>query len=99
MAAKGDSGPLTPEGLRVCAEKCSTCVFRPGNLMQLQPGRVAGMVRESIENDSFIPCHKTLDGDKAVCRGFFDKHKDKSLGCRLGAIFGIIEVEADRDQG
>jgi hypothetical protein len=86
------NGPLTREGLRVCSEMCDTCIFRPGNLMELKPGRVRGMVAESIRNDSFIPCHKTLDGDRAVCRGFYDAYGDRTLGCRFGAVVGVIEV-------
>ena len=85
-------GPLTPEGLRVCREKCSSCIFHAGNRMELRPGRVAGMVAEALENDSFIPCHKTLDGQRAVCRGFWDGYRTETLGCRLGAVIGLIEV-------
>lgn len=45
-----------------------------------------------------IPCHKTLDGDKAVCRGFWNRHKRDSLGCRLGAIIGVIEVDPEENR-
>lgn len=89
------NGPLTPAGLRVCAGMCSTCIFRPGNLMDLQPGRVRGMVRDSLAADSFITCHKTLDGERAVCRGFYDRHKRNTLGLRLGAVMGVIETDPD----
>lgn len=89
------AGPLTPEGLRVCAEMCSTCVFRPGNLMELRPGRLRGMVTESLANDSFIPCHKTLEGDHAVCRGFYDRHAADTLGCRFALLIGVIDVHPD----
>jgi hypothetical protein len=88
-------GPLTPEGLRVCAEMCSTCIFRPGNRMELREGRVAGMVKEAIANDSFIPCHVTLDGQRAVCRGFWNGYRTMTLGCRLGMVMGLIEVSPD----
>lgn len=88
-------GPLTPEGLRVCSGMCETCVFRPGNLMTLQPGRLRGMVDESLQQDTFIPCHKTLDGERAVCRGFWDRHRNDTLGCRLGAVIGVIEIDPD----
>lgn len=88
-------GPLTPRGLRVCIRQCSTCVFRPGNLMHLQPGRLRGMIEESIANDSFIPCHKTLDGERAVCRGFYDRHARDTLGCRLGTVVGLIYTDPD----
>jgi hypothetical protein len=70
-------------GVRVLAEMCATCIFRPGNLMQLQPGRVRGMVaatRPSRDHRrqptaSHIPCHDTIyreDVRPAICRGFFD---------------------------
>jgi hypothetical protein len=63
----------------VCREMCSTCVFRPGNKMELRSGRVRQMVDEAKEHDSTIVCHKTLDGDSAACRGFFDRHKTPPL--------------------
>jgi len=93
-------GPLTPEGLYVCKDMCSTCVFRPGNLMDLNPGRLRGMVDESLANDACIPCHKTLDGMRAVCRGFWDRHQRNTLMCRLGNMaVGIIEIDPDeRDE-
>lgn len=61
--------------------------------MHLRPGCVASMVSESIANDSFIPCHKTLDGERAVCRGFWDSYHTMTLGCRLASVVGLIEVE------
>lgn len=88
-------GSLQRDGLHVCDRLCETCVFRPGNLMFLMPGRLRGMVRDALANDSFIPCHKTLDGQQAVCRGFYDRHARDTLGCRLGAIVGIVESNPD----
>lgn len=59
--------------VRVLTERCDTCIFRPGNLMQLQPGRVRDMVREIKKTDGCIPCHKTLDfKEQAICRGQFE---------------------------
>lgn len=76
--------------IHVASVKCATCIFRPGNLMHLAPGRVESMVEESIAGGGSIPCHKTLDGDNAVCRGFFDVHKHDvpalTLAERLGCI-------------
>ena len=91
-------GPLTPGGLRVCEEMCSTCVFRPGNLMMLRPGRLRGMIEESITNNACIPCHKTLDGERAVCRGFWDRYKTATLMCRLGLKMGVIEVNTKDEE-
>lgn len=94
------TGPLTSGGLRVCADLCSSCIFRPGNLMELRPGRVRGMIDEALACDGFIPCHKTLGGKEAVCRGFYDLHKTNTLTLRFGGIVGVIEVnpeERDHD--
>jgi hypothetical protein len=80
--------------VHVCAERCSTCIFRPGNLMHLKRGRVKKMVTEAVANDSCIPCHQHLrrygctTGD-AVCRGFYDRHKTMPL--QLAERLGLIE--------
>ena len=75
--------------VHVCSTKCSTCIFRPGNLIHLERGRVAGMVRDAQRNDSAIICHATL-GTKAnaVCRGFFDRYS--TLPLRLAQVIGNL---------
>lgn len=60
--------------VHVQREECSTCIFRPGNLMELRAGRVRSMVDDARAADAAIVCHKTLDGDRAICRGFFDRY-------------------------
>lgn len=73
----------------VCASKCDTCIFRPGNLMDLKRGRVAGMVREAKRNESAIICHATLGTRaNAVCRGFFDRHS--TLPLQLAQAIGNL---------
>lgn len=75
--------------VRVAREMCSTCVFRPGNLMSLAPGRLAGMIRDATRDESTIVCHSTLDLPlQAACRGFFDRHPTQPLQVaeRLGLI-------------
>jgi hypothetical protein len=78
--------------VHVLAEQCSSCVFRPGNLMRLVPGRLAGMVRDAVRDDSCIPCHETIYDDTirpAVCRGFFDRHATQPL--QVADRLGLIE--------
>jgi len=75
--------------VHLMSEKCPTCVFRPGNLMHLEPGRVAEMVKEAKAEESAIICHSTLDGDNAVCRGFFDRHSTATL--QLAERFGVLK--------
>lgn len=44
--------------MKVLREQCATCIFRPGNPMRLQKGRVQGMVQECLRRDSYISCHE-----------------------------------------
>lgn len=78
--------------VHVRREMCSSCIFRPGNLMQLRSGRVRGMVDEAKANESAIVCHQTLDADNAVCRGYFDRFS--TLPLRLALVMGrVCEVD------
>jgi hypothetical protein len=89
------SRPVYSDGrVHVMSEKCSTCIFRPGNLMNLNPGVVKTMVDESIAQGGGITCHKTLQGQaeqEATCRGFFDAHADKVPAFALAKDLGVIE--------
>jgi hypothetical protein len=67
-------------GVRVMAERCLTCIFHPGNLMDLRSGRVKGMLAEVRRTEGCIPCHETLDDDmQAVCFGQFSVLKTQPL--------------------
>lgn len=100
---------LGPNGPRVLKEKCSTCIFRPGNLMHLGKGRVKEMVEESLNGGGFITCHKTLpygehpDADPAVCRGFYDVHGPNSnllrVWSRLGPFDEVDEPKSESEEG
>lgn len=90
--------PVYSDGhVHVMSEKCDTCVFRPGNLMNLEPGRLKQMVEESVADGGGITCHKTIYGgaaQEATCRGFMDAHANKVPAFRLAAAMEII-VEVD----
>lgn len=88
--------------LQVRKAMCETCIFRPGNVMALRPGRVKGMVDECRETQSFIPCHETMvpvDPDNEddermtgpVCKGFYDAHGEVSQLVRIAGRLGAIE--------
>jgi hypothetical protein len=87
--------PVYSDGrVHVMADKCETCIFRPGNLMNLDPGRVKSMVDESVAEGAGITCHKTLYGQaeqEAVCRGFYDAHGDRVPALQIAACMGLIE--------
>ncbi len=82
-----------PGEIRLCSRMCDTCIFRPGNLMFLAPGRMAGMVKEARADEGHITCHKTLDTDApAICRGYADKaDHGRSMALRVGRIMGMIK--------
>jgi hypothetical protein len=78
--------------VHIKASQCDTCIFRPGNLMHLEPGRVDDMVAEAIAEDGQITCHSTLDQYKgAICRGFWVQHRDEVWTLRLAEELGYIK--------
>lgn len=83
--------------VQTMAERCDTCIFRPGNLMHLQEGRVQSMVRAAQAGEGHITCHKTLTWKlAAICRGYIeaDKHR-RSLALRVIAAGLAKEVKVD----
>lgn len=88
-------GPFRNGKVHVLDDKCSTCIFRPGNLMRLAPGRVKGMVEGALEAQSCIPCHSTLvTGSPAICRGFWDSYAGQVLPLMLAKAMEIVELVA-----
>ncbi|GGY13001.1 hypothetical protein GCM10010384_18260 [Streptomyces djakartensis] len=86
--------------VRICAGRCGTCIFRPGNLMRLEPGRVAEMIASAIAEEGHIVCHATL-GTRApaICAGFA-AHRNgsaRSLALRLARarVLRIVWVPVD----
>jgi hypothetical protein len=80
--------------VHVCAEMCATCVFRPGNLMKLKPGRLRRMVDQALKDDGQITCHSTIyeqAEQEAVCRGFYDRHADSVWPLRLARAMDRIQ--------
>lgn len=91
-------GPYRDGRVHVLNERCSTCVFRAGNLMHLQGGRLKDLVESNLGADSALTCHQTLPGwpyvaEPAVCRGFFDAYSNDSTPLRLAKIMGMIEYD------
>lgn len=66
--------------VHVCSDMCATCVFRPGNLMSLDPGKLRNLIADARSAESAIICHCTLGTEEnAVCRGFYDRYKTEPL--------------------
>lgn len=87
-------GPFRDGKLWVLDDKCPTCIFRPGNLMDLDPETRDEMVAQAVRRQSTINCHSTLDGPRSVCRGFYDVHRHEIFPLRLAAAMDLIEFEA-----
>jgi len=61
--------------VHVCARLCDSCILRKdeGSITpHLTPGRVEQMLRDATKRQSCIPCHATLDGPQAICRGYYE---------------------------
>lgn len=90
------------EKVHVMADKCSTCIFRPGNLMSLEQGRVAGMVQSCREKQGVITCHQTLyeqdERGNAVCKGFFDAYGKEILPLRMAMALEVIEYQEPKEK-
>jgi hypothetical protein len=81
---------------RVMAEMCPTCIFRPGNQMNLRPGALKALVDECLETDGYIVCHSTVpaspyDVPPSICRGFKDRYTTTPL-LVAQHVFGFQEV-------
>ncbi|MGI5214846.1 HAD domain-containing protein [Plantactinospora sp. CA-290183] len=85
---------------RLLSRQCDTCVFRPGNLMQLSGGRLRDLVNQTLRDESFIICHETLPYagpannavKPAICRGFADRYSTQALQV-IERLFGFVEVD------
>ncbi|MFI8932486.1 hypothetical protein ACIG3E_33080 [Streptomyces sp. NPDC053474] len=83
--------------VRVLSERCSTCIFRPGNPFRTtMPSRIRDMVADAVAEGGHVTCHSTLPGSApadvapAICRGFADTYGHRSLALRLGAAVGTL---------
>ncbi|MFI6249026.1 hypothetical protein [Streptomyces sp. NPDC051016] len=71
MSADADVADWRTAVVRQCADLCATCIYRPGNLAHLAPGRVKQLTQAAIAEETHIVCHDTLDAPAAaICAGF-----------------------------
>ncbi|MGH3783123.1 MAG: hypothetical protein ACRDRO_21495 [Pseudonocardiaceae bacterium] len=90
---------------QVMDEKCTTCVFRPGDLMRLGPGRLAEIVEANLRAGAALICHKTLpygshpELGQSVCRGFFDAYRDRCGAIQIMDRLGVEFVEVQDPPG
>lgn len=89
--------------VRQCATLCDTCIYRPGNLAHLAPGRVQEMTRAAIEGEGHVVCHATIGTPApAICAGF-TRHPigaARSLALRLvRAGVAVLQLVDHYDHG
>lgn len=97
--------PYRDGQVHVMSEKCGTCVFRPGNLMNLPPGKLKGMADHVQETGIPFSCHQTLAYSEpryrehyegmALCAGAVENYGEQSVIMRMAhAMDVIVEVGA-----
>jgi hypothetical protein len=88
---------------RMLSRQCATCIFRPGNHMQLREGRLRDLIAETRAAQSFIVCHSTLphfrypQAQPAICRGFADRYSTQALQV-IERMWGFVEVDPPGEQ-
>lgn len=83
--------PYRDGQVHVLSRQCATCVLRPGNLMRLQQGRLKNLIETNRRKDTALTCHDTLDGERAICRGYFDAYWQEVTPLRMAVAFHIIK--------
>lgn len=79
---------------RLFSARCSTCIFRPGNRMRLEDGRLADVVAQNRAAGAVLICHKTTYGQapdlgEVMCRGYFDAYGSEATTVQvMERLFG-----------
>ncbi|ROO62991.1 hypothetical protein EDC02_5000 [Micromonospora sp. Llam0] len=88
---------------RMLSRQCATCIFKPGNPMHLQEGRLRDLLAETLAAGTYVVCHSTLphylypNAQPAICRGFADGYTSQALQV-IGRLWGFIEVDPPGEQ-
>jgi hypothetical protein len=77
----------------VLTDKCSTCIFRSGNKMELNEGRLRDLTEASLAQDTNVICHQSdgLVGEwkaTAWCAGSVEHSPGQTV--RVGLGLGIM---------
>ena len=85
-------------GLSVMRQACNTCIYRKDSPLDLErlENEVQDLVMEGFFSGYRICHHQSRDGI-AVCRGFWNRHKDNftlgQVAQRLGRIIYVEPTE------
>lgn len=105
--ASDETPRLGPTGRpQLLAEKCSTCIFRPGDPMHLGADRLRDIIERNRAGGALLTCHATLsygahpEVGQAACRGFYDAYGAESAAARFAhAVFGGFDEIPDPGAG
>lgn len=96
------AGAADPDAPAVAADLCRTCVFHPGNPLQLRPGRLAEVLDHNRDAGTMLVCHVTTYGQRpdlgeVLCRGYWNTHGAGAgvvqVWHRLGGHFRAVDVD------
>ncbi len=90
------------DGVHVLNDMCETCVFKPGDRMNLEPGRLRGMIQGALKDESCIPCHSTIRRDDtapAICHGFWRRYAHRVVTLRLAVFLKCVVFEPPPPKG
>jgi hypothetical protein len=92
--------------VRILRQRCSTCVFRPGDLMLLGPERFRDLIDRNLAAGAMLTCHQTLpysdnpDFGPAVCAGFWARHGLSTAAGRIAAVvIGLVRIAPPAGEG
>lgn len=78
-----------PSILQVCDKPCDQCLYGPNKIVS--DARKAEIENALAESADYFICHKSsIVGEKVMCRGYYNRHKESSLLIRLGRRLNTI---------
>jgi hypothetical protein len=91
--------------VRVLSSRCGTCIFRPGNPLELDPGRTEEVISRNVAAGALLTCHSTLpygpypEFGPAVCAGFWARHGLETAAGRIAKfMLGIVRIKPPEDE-
>lgn len=86
-----------PDGTpRLCAKKCSTCLFTGGRMTE----GMRAVVDDARTRESYVMCHETYEHSDfepaegvqpAMCRGYFDAYSPTQYGLQIVRRYKFYE--------
>lgn len=80
---------------QLLAERCPTCILRPGDPMRLGTERIRDVIATNRAAGALLTCHSTLsygehpEVGQAACRGFYDAYGHELIAARFAhAVMG-----------